>query len=66
MRQWQEKSVNITLIKEFALDRLPKGSNLRELILSEKERLEVPEFVSLMKTWSRLLNLELAERRPKK
>ncbi len=58
--------MNITLLKEFAINRLPKGSNLRELILSEKERLEVSEFVSLMKTWSRLLDLELAERKFKK
>lgn len=51
--------VSIKDLKTFALT-LPKGSHLRDLILSEDDELGVDEFLSKMDDWLRLLRMEFS------
>jgi hypothetical protein len=54
----QEKIVNIKLLKQFALENLPKKSTLRDIILSEPDQIKASDFIIKMDLWIRLLNLE--------
>ena len=53
--------VKIDRLKQWVLQKLPKESKLRELILSEKEILTVDEFVTKLETWLLLAANERAE-----
>jgi len=53
--------VRIDRLKQWVLQKLPKESKLRELILSEKEILTVDEFVTKLETWLLLAANERAE-----
>jgi len=44
-------TISISRLKQWVLQKLPRESKLRELILSEKEILTVDEFVSKLETW---------------
>ena len=44
-------TVRIDRLKQWVLQKLPRESKLRELILSEKEILTVDEFVTKLETW---------------
>ena len=54
-------TVRIDRLKQWVLQKLPKESKLRELILSEKEILTVDEFVTKLETWLLLAANERAE-----
>ena len=53
------KTVKTKPLKQFAISRLPRDSHLRELILTEKDTLKADEFLTLMRTWMRLLDIEM-------
>jgi len=44
-------TVNIGRLKQWVLQKFPRESKLRQLILSEKETLTVDEFVTKLETW---------------
>ena len=54
----QEKKVDIKPLKQFVLDKLPRSSHLREIILVEETNLSVSEFLSKMQVWISLFDLE--------
>ena len=54
----QEKKVDIKPLKQFVLDKLPRSSHLREIILVEETNLSVSEFLSKMQFWISLFDLE--------
>jgi len=47
--------VRITLLKEFALERLSQGLLLRDLLLSEPDELSPNEFLVKCEVWLKLL-----------
>ena len=49
--------VNIERLKTFALD-LPKGSMLRDLLLTEDDEMDVDEFIAKMDVWLKLVSRE--------
>lgn len=51
-------SVDIKRLKRFALRELPVNSPLRQLILSENEKMEASEFIHKMDVWLRLVEFE--------
>jgi len=50
--------VNITGLKRFAYDMLPKHWALRDVILAEKDEIPAIEFISKCEVWMVLLNRE--------
>jgi hypothetical protein len=50
--------VSTSGMRSFVLEKLPKESVLREVILSEKEELTPEEFIAKMEIWLVLLNQE--------
>jgi len=50
--------VRITRLKDFAVNYLPKDSRLREVILNERDELDVNEFVAKIDVWLKLLKME--------
>jgi hypothetical protein len=46
--------VNIEKLKEFALDKLPRNSALREVLISEEDELDVKIFMARLPVWLRL------------
>ncbi|MEM3476222.1 MAG: hypothetical protein QXF83_05825 [Candidatus Bathyarchaeia archaeon] len=54
------KRLSIRGLKDFALNNLPKGSVLREVLLMEKDELEVNEFLIKMDVWLKLLKMEFS------
>ncbi len=52
-------TVDIRLLKHFALERLPSHSALRYVLLVEPERLSVEEFIGRIPVWLALLDHEL-------
>jgi hypothetical protein len=54
------RKVTIRALKEFASERLPKGSALRDLLLTEKDELTAEEFLSKMDVWIRVFNWEFS------
>jgi hypothetical protein len=60
-RGWKRRGlekVDIRPFKAFALRRLPAKSQLRELILSEKDMLPAWELAAYTRMWLRLLEIE--------
>ena len=51
----QGRMVRITLLKEFALERLSQGLLLRDLLLSEPDELSPNEFLVKCEVWLKLL-----------
>lgn len=49
------KMVNIRSLKQFAFEMLPKGSSLRDLLLTEKDALSAEEFLIKLDVWFKLL-----------
>lgn len=49
--------VNTRRIKEFAIRKLPDGSTLKELLLSEKDEVDVEEFLAKVDLWLKLLTM---------
>ena len=52
------KIINIRSLKNFAFEKLPKSSILRELLLDEKEELWMEEFLAKLDLWLKLLRME--------
>jgi len=53
------KRVNLSDLKQLALNDLPSNSSLRDLILAEKEELPVQEFLAKLDILLKLLNKEI-------
>jgi len=51
--------IDISSLKQFALEKFPLNSLLRDLILSEKPKLTYVEFVVKLEFWLKLLNREM-------
>lgn len=45
------RTVSIKILKEYARDRLPRDSPLREVLLAEEDHISVNEFLGKIKTW---------------
>ncbi|MEM3733276.1 MAG: hypothetical protein QXK81_07225 [Candidatus Bathyarchaeia archaeon] len=54
------KRLSMKSLKDFALNNLPKGSVLREVLLMEKDELEVNEFLIKMDVWLKLFKMEFS------
>jgi len=54
----RNKTVNITILKRFALEKLPESSILRESILLENDEIEVKEFLGKLDVWLFLFKKE--------
>ncbi|MEM2614459.1 MAG: hypothetical protein QXO15_09615 [Nitrososphaerota archaeon] len=54
------KRLSMKSLKDFALNNLPKGSVLREVLLMEKDELEVNEFLIKMDIWLKLFKMEFS------
>jgi len=50
--------LNLRRLKGFALERLPKGSALRDVILAEKDEIGIDEFLAKIDVWLKLLRRE--------
>lgn len=50
-----QPSVSIERLKAFARNRLPTGHPLREVLLTERDKLAPEEFLAKMDIWLRLL-----------
>jgi hypothetical protein len=48
------KRINIRRLKDFAFTELPRNWVLREIILSERDELDVSEFVAKAEIWLKL------------
>jgi len=46
--------VNIQKLKEFALEKLPKNSALREVLISEEDKLDITIFLARLPVWLKL------------
>jgi hypothetical protein len=46
--------VNISRLKDFAFSELPRSWILREIILNERDELDVSEFVAKAEIWLKL------------
>jgi len=55
------KTVDVRRLKDFA-SQLPKDSALRELLLTERDELEVCDFLSKMSVWLRLFGARISSR----
>ncbi|MHA1973481.1 MAG: hypothetical protein ACTSW1_10835 [Candidatus Hodarchaeales archaeon] len=53
-----QKILNLKPLKQFVLEKLPKRSILRDLILSEQNQVRSSDFFTKMDLWLKLLNLE--------
>ena len=51
--------INISKLKEFAYKRLPRSSQLRDLIISEKELLCIDEFLAKIEVWLKIARYDL-------
>jgi len=45
-------------LKEFAISALPEGSALRNVLLSERDEVDVDEFIVKIDIWLKLLRME--------
>jgi hypothetical protein len=54
----EDTKVSTKGLRRFVLEKLPKKSVLREVVLSEKEELTAEEFIAKMEVWLVLLNHE--------
>jgi len=48
------KSVNISPLKKFALEELPKDSPLREILIAETSEIDVSTFLARLPIWVQL------------
>jgi hypothetical protein len=46
--------VNIKKLKEFVLEKLPKNSALREILISEEDELDINVFLARLPVWLKL------------
>lgn len=53
--------IDIGRLKGFAVERLPSGSRLRSVLLSERDQLTVNDFLAKMDVWVTLINLEMRD-----
>jgi len=53
--------IEILRLKRFASDKLPGSSRLGRVLLSERDQLNVNDFLAKMDVWIMLLNLEMAD-----
>jgi len=51
-------TINIMSLKQFAYEKLSKSSHLRNVLISEKEKLTVSEFLAKMDVWLKVLHSE--------
>jgi hypothetical protein len=58
MRAKMQGRVRIRRLKEFASERLPGGSTLRDLILTEEDELAPEEFLAKMDLWLKMFRRE--------
>jgi hypothetical protein len=49
--------VNIKKLKEFALEKLPKNSALREILISEEDKMDITVFLARLPLWLKLSKL---------
>mgnify|MGYP001005640188 CR=1 FL=1 len=56
-----EKIVNITPLKQLAIERLPKDSTLREVLLCEPDEMTATEYLIKIPTWQKLLKIEVSK-----
>ena len=54
-----KRKVNIDRLKAFSLE-LPRNSHLREIILAEKNDMDVNEFLLKMDLWMKLFKIEFS------
>jgi len=47
--------IDLRRLKAFALDRLPAGSSLRDVLLSEESEMPADEFIHKLSVWLKLL-----------
>jgi len=52
-------TVSIRKLKEFAYEKLPRNSFLRELLLWEKDELTVTEYIAKISVWLKLFRKEV-------
>ena len=53
-----KKTIDIKLIKKFAIEQLSYNSILRRILLSEKNNLTIPEFLVKIEMWLKILESE--------
>jgi len=51
--------IDISKLKKFAYKRLPRRSQLRDLIISEKELLCIDEFLAKIEVWLKIARYDL-------
>ena len=64
MKSKQEKSlrlVDISRLKKFAFNNLPKDWPLREILLSENDELDVSVFLARLPVWLKLNRFSVGE-----
>jgi len=54
--------VNIQKLKKFALEKLPKNSALREVLISEEDKLDITVFLARLPLWLKLSQLLKGEK----
>ncbi len=55
------KEVDVTRLKDFVLKNLPRGSALREPILSERDTMDVKTFLAKSDVLFKLLQIEYSK-----
>ena len=55
LRQGRGKVVVIKALKAFALEKFPTDCALRDVLLAERDKLDVNEFLAKMDIWMKLL-----------
>jgi hypothetical protein len=58
VRMAREREVNLERLKQFAIENLSKKSTLRDILLSEANRVGARDFLAKMELWLKLLSLE--------
>jgi cytochrome c len=52
------KNIDITKLKDFVLNNLPRGFKLRELKLSERDTMDATTYIVMVGVWLKLLKIE--------
>lgn len=53
-----EVKLNLKPLKNFAIEKLPQNSTLREILLLEPDKLSTSDFITKFDIWTALFNLE--------
>jgi hypothetical protein len=53
-----EVKLNLKPLKNFAIEKLPKKSTLREILLLEPDTLSTSDFLTKLDIWTTLFNME--------